>query len=250
VLFRDEKIIIYHPGKCGGTTIEHLFLRSLRKIDLAIATDEPCFHSDNNARLTTAYLHRRLNFMVGYLAKSYEINGVSGIYLQHADIQSSIKIHGKTYIDSLYKIVFIRNPFSRILSSYYYNGWDKKITFRDFILTRLRRIYKRNQNYTVNHFGDVNKFTHYDGEQYVDFIGKLEKIDLDVEKLSRQLRLPLYLGMERKHAKTVESDIYQHYSQAYDDQMVDLVYRLYQKDFELFDYRFERKMPYNPTLGV
>jgi hypothetical protein len=246
MLFKDEKIIIYHPGKCAGTTIEHLFLRTLKNTDLATILNQPCFKAENNKNLTTDDLNQRINFMVGYVTKDYEVNGVSKIYLQHADIQASIKIHGQDYIDSLFKITFIRNPFPRILSAFYYNMWDRKTTFRDFVLNKLADRYQLNQDYTINHFGELNRFTHYDGKPYVNFIGKLENIEADVEDLSKQLTLPLDLSNERKHAKTVTADIYEHYSEAYDDEMVDVVYNLYQKDFALFDYTFKRELSFNP----
>lgn len=184
--------------------------------------------------------------MTGFIVKKYEINGISNIYLHHADVHSSIKIYNKKYIDSLFKITFVRNHFPRILSAFYYTMRDEKITFRKFVLNELEKIYKRNENYTVNLFGDLNKFTHYDGEQYVDFIGNLENIENDINELSSKLNISLDIKNERIHAKTISQAIYEHYSEAYDDEMVDVVYSLYQKDFELFNYRFERELKFNP----
>ena len=246
MLFQDEKILILHPGKCGGTTVEHLFLRSLRDTVLVELLNQSCFSTHNNKNLTADCLSQRVNFMVGVIDRKYEVNGVSGIYLQHADIQASIKIHGKPYVDSLYKIAFIRNPFARILSAFYYNMWDRKTTFEDFVLNHLVKQFHRNKEYSVSHFGEINKYTHYQGKQYVDFLGRLENIIADVEKLSRMTNIPLNLKIEHKHAKTVSSDIYEHYSEAYSDEMVDFVSKLYQKDFELFGYTFEREVPFQP----
>ena len=143
MLFQDEKILIYHPGKCGGTTVEHLFLKSLRKTTLAQLLKRPCFASRNNTNLTDEALSQRINFMVGYIVKKYEINKIYNIYLQHADIHANIEIHGKDYINSLFKITFIRNPFPRILSAFYYNTRNKRSTFRNFILEELERAYKK-----------------------------------------------------------------------------------------------------------
>lgn len=246
MLFKDEKIMLYHPGKCGGTTIEHLFLRTLRNSSLGSILNQPCFSAKNNENLSPDYFSRRINTMIGFIAKDYAVNGIFRIYLQHADIHASIKIHGVDYIDSLFKVAFVRNPFPRILSAFYYNSLDRKTTFRDYVLNKLASKYHLNNDYTVNHFGEINRYTHCDGQQYVNFVGKLENIDVDVEKLSQQLSIPLDLSTERKHAKTVSSDIYEHYSEAYDAEMVDSVYNLYQKDFDLFDYTFKRELPFNP----
>jgi hypothetical protein len=44
----------------------------------------------------------------------------------------------------------------------------------------------------------------------------------------------------------VAGEIYEHYSEAYDEVMVDRVYDLYRKDFDFFGYHFERELPFRP----
>ena len=84
--------------------------------------------------------------------------------------------------------------------------------------------------YTVNHFGEINRYTHRNGKMQVNFVGRLENMRNDVARLSQQVHIPLDIQNERMHAKIVSQDTYAHYSEAYDDEMVDCVYRLYQKD--------------------
>jgi Sulfotransferase family len=246
MLFEQEQILIYHPGKCGGTTIEQLFLRSLRYTDLARLLQEPRFNVRNNDKLEPWWLEDRLRFMLGYLARDYAVRGVGGIYLQHADVLASIALHGRETIDSLYKVTFVRNPFPRILSAFFYNGWDRRMTFRDFVLEKLEISRDRNRPYTVGHFGEMHRYTHLDGALYVDFLGRLENVDHDVGRLAAELGIPLDLGRERRHARTASGRVYEHYSEAYDDEMVATVERLYRDDLDLFDYRFERELAFAP----
>jgi hypothetical protein len=246
MLFQTEKLLILHPGKCGGTTIENLFLRSLRNTNTAQVVSHPCFAAGNNGRLTTEFLRCRVEFMTGFLP-AQELNGVSGIYLQHADIAATIALHGKSNVDSLFKTVFVRNPFPRILSAFFYNAWDRRLTFEQFVRHKLEQRCEENRVSTVNHFGELHRFTHYEGELYADFLGRLENVEADVAELSRIIQVPLDLSNERQHAKTVATTVYEHYSQAYDERMVDLVYRLYRRDFDLFGYTFKREVPFRRT---
>ena len=245
MLFEEEQILIYHPGKCGGTTIEQLFLRSLRNTNLAQLLKQPSFNVRNNDKLTPWWLEDRLRFLVGYLPTQHAVNGFGGIYLQHADIRASLGIHGPDAIDPLFKVAFVRNPFPRVLSAFFYNMWDRKMTFREFVLNQLEKCMQRNEPYTVGHFGPMHLYTHLDGQQYVDFIGRLETIGRDVERLSQEVGVSLDLTRERQHAKTSSSKIYGHYSEAYDDEMVKAVYEIYERDFELFNYDFDRKSAFN-----
>lgn len=246
MLFEDEQILILHPGKCGGTTIEQLFLRALRHTNLARLLKEPSFTVHHNDQLTPWWLEDRLRWMVGYLPRRHAIRGVGGIYLQHADIRAMLTLHGSEALDSLYRIAFVRNPFPRVLSAFFYNMWDRKLTFRDFVLHQLEESEGRNDPYTVGHFGPLHRYTHRDGELYVDFLGRLESIGEDVARLAREVGVELDLGRERHHAKTSSSKVYQHYSEAYDEPMVEAVYRIYRRDFELFGYQFERSAEFCP----
>ena len=250
MIFQREKIAIFHPGKCGGTTIEHLFLQELRQTTLSRLLKQPCFSQKNNKDLTPEYLQKRIQIMVGFIHKMYAVNGIFNIYLQHADIAATLRLHDKLTIDNLFKITFVRNPFPRILSAYYYNMWDRKLSFRQFVLDILPQKQPINSGYTRNHFGNLHHYTHLNGRLYVDFVGKLENIAADVASLNAQLGLSLDLQHERQHAQTVASSLYGHYSQAYDEQMVTTMNKIYAHDLDLFDYQFERKMDYKPQPFV
>ena len=102
--------------------------------------------------------------------------------------------------------------------------------------------------FTTGHFGQIHRYTHIDGEKYVDFIGKLENIEGDVEELSKLVNIKLDLSAEHKHAQTVSSQVYPHYSAAYDSEMVEMVEQLYEDDLNLFGYEFERQCEFSPPI--
>jgi len=242
--------MIYHPGKCGGTAIENLFLQTLRDTDLERLMDEPCFGKVVLGAVPPEWLNSRLRLMIGYLPQASSENGIAGLYLQHADIYASLKILGPEAIGRLFKLAFVRNPFPRLLSAYYYNLCDRKWTFREFVLDHLEAEVRLNRPYTVGHFGEMHRYTHLEGEQFVDFVGRLEQIESDVRQLSKTVGVPLDYGDNHRRAKSAASAVYGHYSEAYDDGMVDRVYDLYRDDFDHFGYSFERELAFRPQDGA
>ena len=123
----DQKIILLHPGKTGGTSIEH----TLRDLYL------PGFKL--NARETNREI------MFGF-DKEYSC------FLQHADLRlySILKIPYKDYKT----ICTVRNPYTRLLSCYYYNGKNKHSDFETFVMDHLPNILRpsRKSEYLLGHF--------------------------------------------------------------------------------------------------
>jgi len=238
--------MIYHPGKCGGSTIENLFLRPLCDTDLDGLFGKPCIGALTHGELPAEWMESRLGLMLGFLPSANSVNGIGDIFLQHADIYASRNLLGADTVARMFKIAFVRNPFPRLLSAFFYNGCHRKWTFRDFVLSQLEQELLRNRPYTVGHFGEMHRYTHFEGMQFVDFVGRLEHIETDIGELSNTVGIPLDLVGIRQSAKTIASKVYGHYSEAYDDAMVERIHDLYRKDFDCFGYHFERALPFHP----
>jgi phosphopentomutase len=145
------------------------------------------------------------------------------IYLHHADIRFYIN-NNILIPDDYTKIVSIRRPYEKILSAYYYNSWDKKISFKEFIVKKLEEIYNRNSVIAKNHFcPQINYYK--DGFNII----KLENIKQDCAKLNIQIT-------DRKHAQTKAFSHYNNYLDAYDQKTKDIVYSIYKEDFLTFNY--------------
>lgn len=200
MIFHKDKIIFFHPGKTGGTSIEiALTKRNLNKE-----------FSQLNTRAAD------YDIMYGY-CKNHNI------YLHHADVRF-YNTNNITIYEDYTKITSIRRPYEKVLSAYYYNGWDKKMSFRDFVLNSLEKQLKRNNKIAINHFCPQ---VHYvlDGYNII----QLENIQKDCASLGIELSA-------RKHAQTKANQIYKNYLNAYGSKMKDVVYNLYKEDFERFGY--------------
>jgi hypothetical protein len=165
-----------------------------------------------------------------------EVEGIYNYYLYrfmaHVNAIKAKKRLGDIF-DNYFKFAFIRNPFDRLVSMYFSNKqlgneWIKEFdTFEKFI------------NGLIG--GEVKKYRHYESLSYylvdkdnnitVDFIGKYENLENDFGKISN------ILGLTGNIPKinTSEHDNYRKY---YNHTTKELVYKYYQKDFELFGYEF------------
>lgn len=237
MILDDLKVIFFHIGKAGGSTIERVLSSfSIHKDLIHHPTKSPLY---GNVTTPEAFILRK-KFMMGMLPHTHATNGVWSTYLQHADIKIFQRIHNENnYMDYL-KFTFVRNPFDRILSAYYYNGIDKKTPFEEFVISgdlkgRCEGNLNRNTQYFTNHFAPQHMFTHINDLQYVNYIGKLEDFENDFTHVLKMLNLK-YDNPFPVLSKTKKSKIYNNYMDAYNEEMCDVIYNVYKKDFILFDY--------------
>ena len=158
--------------------------------------------------------------------------------LEHGAISESI-------LTNYWKFTFVRNPWSRTVSTWEFWGRvhpDKLHgckTFSDFI----KYYYDRKPLET---FEDVegsmwpqHKTTHYpkDPRLSMNFVGKFENLQSDFNIVCDKLTI-------KKRKLPCENSAwlkgtYPHYSTYYDFETKEMVAKMFQKDIELFNYRFE-----------
>ena len=145
--------------------------------------------------------------------------------------------------DKYFSFAFIRNPYDRLYSAYSFlkkgglNNYDKIAykthlsqykNFEDFVLNGLNtKIISQ-----VTHLIPQSDFIcNYRGRILVDFVGKFESFDDDVNNLS------LKIGKEIK-VKHLNRNNKQHYTDVYNKKMIDKVAIIYKRDLEIFNYSF------------
>lgn len=190
-----------HPGKTGGTSIEHVLTKKfLNKHYLDISPMTP-----------------RYEIMYGYCKESK-------LYLQHADLRF-YKLKNINY-ENYVKYISVRRPYERVLSAYYYNNIDKKYDFNTFIADHLEERIALNdkKGYCINHFDyQVNFY-----EDDMNII-KLEQLEQDCKRYNIEIS-------GYKHCKTKASNVWKNYLDAYTAKTKDYIYGIYKQDFETFGY--------------
>jgi len=189
-----HQYIFIHITKCGGTTIEDTLL------------DESCILCKNS------FPH---NWKV-----SYPLN-----HLTLDDIQKSKIIH--TNFNKFYSFTFVRNPFDRLVSQFFY--LKPRLKLSDDIKGGL--IYLSNysdQGIMGNHCMSQHKFIN----DQINFIGYFENLQQDFNIVCDKIGIP---QQELPHKNKSN---HKHYSEYYDDETREIVAKKYAKDIEYFGYKF------------
>ena len=188
-----KKIIFLHIPKTGGTTIERLFNINL-------------FHSSRSDERPS---------------------------LQHLTCNMLCEKMGKSKYDSYYKFTFIRNPWARILSTYFWRQTLPKkrpiLPFNDFINVVSDTV--ENNSYYEQEFGDhfIPQIEYTTG---VDDIYKYENFSSEINTISSKLNIPI----SRIPSKNLKH--YDHYWDFYDVRNRNIINNLYHEEIERFGYKF------------
>jgi len=226
-----ENIIFIHIPKTGGGSIEK---------SLGI------FGEDNNGSLNP-----NLNILYG--KKNNKL-------LQHLTISEIKGIKNKEY-KTYKKITFVRNPFDKLLSEYFWRiqrYGKNKIDFKYFLMEEAIPRKNKINTYVKNFYKDEKIISSMDihyMEQYkflinnnnldVDSIGKFEDFEIDFKKLFNKKLLNykinkskvdyFYYLSKKFLPKFIKKRLYRKF---YDNDSRKLVEEEYKKDLDLFNYNF------------
>ena len=222
------KTLFVHIPKVAGQSIENVFLKDLglnwktRKPLLLMPNDQPENGPPRLAHLT-AEEYTKYHYLSEELFNDY------------------------------FKFSFVRNPWDRAVSFYKYLYYVKGVKFEVFAKEILPKLVNENDFFYKPQYDYIYK----DGKLCVDFIGRFENLNEDFLKILKKLNLT---NLELKHHNkskvnqgrnsrnlskiikifkgTVKNPIYTSYREYFDQESVDIISKLYQKDIECFQYSF------------
>ena len=150
------------------------------------------------------------------------------IYIYHPTALDLINELGRKKYDEFFTFSFSRNPLSQQFSLFKYLREKRqrnqhkdlrKFNFEDFL------------NWRVNYDVDLqSKYTHASGEKLINYIGKYEFIDKELDIIANKLSIPkLKLPYSNKSKELKKTTII---SRKTYDKFVDIYY----KDYELLNY--------------
>jgi len=203
----SPKIIFLHPNKTGGTSVEHTLCKKyLQDIDLNLLI-----------------IHKKTDrdIMFGF---DRELK----LFLQHACLRTYKKL--SIPFNKYNTFTTVRNPYTRILSLYFYSGFSRKITFPEFVNQEVPKRLQHNitGGYAKNMFSPQHYYTHLDSFSVNNIIHQ--------ENLNEECLEMLDLQIKFYYAKTAISDTFKEPMEAYDSQSKKIVYNLYKEDFDLYGY--------------
>jgi chondroitin 4-sulfotransferase 11 len=149
----------------------------------------------------------------------------------------------EVYFADYFKFSFVRNPFDRIVSAYYYlenggcNAGDKQ--FRDEYLA----VYDGRFAAFVEDLPRLITSLHFrpqidwlcDGKQNIlaDFVGRFESLERDVATIADRF------GLSYAALPVINASRHRPYRQCYDDSSRRRIAQIYGEDIEAFAYQFE-----------
>ncbi|SDP75088.1 Sulfotransferase family protein [Desulforhopalus singaporensis] len=158
------------------------------------------------------------------------------VYLQHASAALTRELAGKKVFRDYYTFTIVRNPFTRLVSVYYY-GFERHQkqygSFENYILA-LPEILQNKSLFKGSHHIPQTYYTHIEGCPACDHIAYFE----DLPKSLDPVRQRLHIDAPLKKLNTVYNPLRPDkppekiYSQA----MIDTVNHVFQDDFKLLGY--------------
>lgn len=168
----------------------------------------------------------------------------------HDSIKRYQLVFSKREFDSYFKFTVVRNPWSRIFSTYNFlrrggmTERDRKwaaeniVPYRDFgdFITRWL---KRSNIHQYIHFVPQHEFLRVPHNQHlaVDFVGVFENIQDDFQRITNRLFANTNLTL--RHEITTASNHKLDYCDFYTNETRDIVADVYKEDVELFGYNFD-----------
>jgi hypothetical protein len=162
----------------------------------------------------------------------------------HHKLKDYQLIFNKKEFNAYYKFTFVRNPWDRLVSTYFFlkNGgfhendkvwFDENLSqfnnFEEFVLNWLNE----DNIYKWIHFIPQYEFITVNGKVLIDDIYKLEHIEESMVTIAQKLNLTLELRHENQNPNRKSK-----YREYYSPKTKDVVSSVYKKDIELFDYQF------------
>lgn len=141
--------------------------------------------------------------------------------------------------DDLWKeyftFTFVRNPWDKIVSQYFYNGkkfsmslCGRELSFEDYV----KEFIANDRRYTTFEPQNLPNIIDNNREILVDFVGRFENLNKDFKYICKEL------GVKNIELPTLNSSKHKHYSEYYNNETKNIVADKFKDDIEYFNYTF------------
>tara|TARA_Y200000002_G_C22301633_1_gene504780 strand:+ start:18 stop:599 length:582 start_codon:yes stop_codon:yes gene_type:complete len=163
--------------------------------------------------------------------KNYAGDPFEGSPLKHANINYFKRNHSK-YFEDYFKFSVVRNPWDRFISWVKYrdlrhNLYNGELTY-NILSKELKNKYIRKNTFTY--------LLNLKSKKDIDFIAKFETLNVDFKYICK--RLCINATLPHINQSSVNKI---HYSNYYNEKLIDEVYKVFKSDINFFGYEFEKK---------
>lgn len=271
MISHKHKAIFIHVPKCAGNTVNDLLNRIIEFSPIH-KTPEPFDRIDSffpykhylDVIKKVRFLHGNVSALKACSQNLYLL-GKSTLKLNHKYNQNSDWLSGQfrdgiytsltkslnnQIYNEYYTFSFVRNPYDRAVSVWgffcaeRYKEGNLNVSFPVFMRAVVNSDYQSlhpnliKEVYSGIEWHAMPQVTHLknkSGHIAIDFIGKTESFEADLQIISKKLNLPT---LEHKDVR-LNSSSHRPYQSYYTPELQELVYNFYKEDFETFDYHPE-----------
>lgn len=154
-----------------------------------------------------------------------------------------VEYRGLDFFPSYYKFAFVRNPWDRLVSSFFYLDSGGANPFDDAFRKKHLERFNGEFGAFARNLQDVISTKHFlpqfswisdnDGKLLTDFVGRYDNLTSDVRHICGRL------GLDASSLPHRNRSSHKHYSEYYDAETKAIVAQCYSKDIEYFSFRFE-----------
>jgi hypothetical protein len=175
-------------------------------------------------------------------------SGSPAIELDHVSIRYiKSRLPAQIY-NNMFTFAFVRNPYARLVSEYFWKRKDgdvrlgincRQISFSQFIKTlqiKFKNLLAQPQAEVSHYLPQYLFICDSEDKIMIDFVAKYEDglengLTIALGKVGIKLNLPIKLSKSNS-----TSQVRDHYSTYYTSETQEIVYKLYEKDFTIFNY--------------
>jgi hypothetical protein len=129
-----------------------------------------------------------------------------------------------------FKFTVVRNPYKRFFSYCYFFNRENRRMQRDPLGTMKRTITNKKVTKQAFLIPQYKFVTNKVEKLTVNYVCRLENLQDDFDKVCEELKLP------KTDLQKINSSNSSKHPEIYDDELKEMIYDFYRKDFELFDY--------------
>lgn len=208
------KFIYIKNYKVAGTSVEAYF-------------EKYCLDPSNNYKLTHSRKQSISEYGIvgnrlGVSPDEKDVNIHIGPHMSANDVKSII---GEDIFNSYFKFCVIRNPYDRMVSSYYFRG--AKVSFADYV--------KKTIGTPKPEKTDYNRYL-IDNKPCIDFYIRYEHLEKDLETVCKKLNIEYDISRLPSFKSNIRKD--KEYRKYYNEELKQIIYENHKAEFELHGYQF------------
>jgi len=163
-----------------------------------------------------------------------------GTILQHLTAAEIKHRFSSEIFDNYFKFTFVRNPFSRCVSEYFWEKTQLRETmdFKSWVKLKLGYLIENSRSKSIHVIRRMHNLPQYNfiygnnGKLLVDFVGKFENLQQDFNIVCDKIGIPRQQLPHKNKTK------HKHYTEYYDNETREIVEEKYARDIEYFGYKF------------